>query len=141
MPAPAAHPPIPQSRYRLTRQADDAVRRMSGALARQGAGAHPIFAFLGALGGLPQPIKELSESLGLDFAAGPVLAGCRITLHAPLQIDRDYTVEAKVAGLERRPSRAYGAADHLHLAVALTEGGTPASEIALHIVFPAPEAQ
>jgi hypothetical protein len=131
-----AYPAIEPGSFDLFAARDDAVRRMSGAPARTDDRAHPIFAFVGALGGLPQPIKELSEGLGLAFADGPVLARCQIALARPLLIDRIYRVNARVEAIERKPSRRYGHADHLHLAIALADD-TPFSEIALHIIFPA----
>ncbi|MEC7761971.1 MAG: hypothetical protein VX874_08715 [Pseudomonadota bacterium] len=131
-----AYPALAPGKFDLSAARDDAVRRMSGAPARTDDRAHPIFAFVGALGGLPMPIKDLSESLGLDFAGGPVLARCQIALTRPLLVDRTYRVTARVAAIERKPSRRYGHADHLHLAIALADD-TPFTEIALHIIFPA----
>ncbi|MAM61291.1 hypothetical protein [Maritimibacter sp. UBA3975] len=131
--------PLPPGEFHLTPERDDRVRQMSGAPARLGARAHPIFAFVGALGGLPMPIKALSESLGLAFDQGPVLAGCVIDLTRPLEVGRRYTVAGRVEGITRKPSRRFGHADHLHLAIALGDGA-PFTEIRLHIIFPAAEA-
>lgn len=135
----AAHDPLPPGHFDLTAERDDRVRRMSGAPARQDNRAHPIFAFVGALGGLPLPIKALSESLGLAFDRGPVLAGCVIDLARPLEVGRRYSVAGRIEDIKRKPSRRFGAADHLHLAIALADG-VPFTEIRLHIIFPAAEA-
>jgi hypothetical protein len=131
-----AYPVIAPGSFDLSAARDDSVRRMSGAPSRTGDRAHPIFAFVGALGGLPEPIKDLSESLGLAFANGPVLARCQIALARPLLVNRTYRVTARVEAIERKPSRRFGHADHLHLVIALADD-TPFTEIALHIIFPA----
>ncbi|MBV0911061.1 hypothetical protein [Anianabacter salinae] len=133
------HESLPLGRFDLTPERDDLVRRMSGAPVRLDMRAHPIFAFVGALGGLPLPIKDLSEGLGLAFDKGPVLAGCRIDITRPLEVARSYAVAARVEGIERKPSRRFGWADHLHLAIALSDSA-PFTDIRLHIIFPATEA-
>ncbi|WP_138424394.1 hypothetical protein [Maritimibacter alexandrii] len=133
------YPTLAVGSFDLTGTRDDHVRRMSRAPARTDARAHPIFAFVGALGGLPLPIKDLSTSLGLDFDAGPVLARCQIAVARPLLVDRVYTVTPQIDRIERKPSRRYGHADHLHLKIALDDD-TPFTTIALHIIFPAEDA-
>lgn len=135
----AGHTLIAPGRFDLTPSRDDLVRRMSGAPERQDERAHPIFAFVGALGGLPLPIKALSEDLGLAFKAGPVLAQCEIDLFRPLEVGRSYAMDARIARIDRKASRRFGQADHLHLAISLSDGRA-FCETRLHIIFPAPEA-
>ena len=127
---------IPPGHYALTEAMDDRVRAMARAPARRGDRAHPIFAFVGALGGLGLRIADLSRALGLDFDAGPVLARCRLDYDAPLRVGQDYAVRAEVERIERKPSRAYGSADHLHLSIRLVQAA-PVSRARLHIIFPA----
>lgn len=134
------YPTIPIGSFDLKSTRDDRVRRMSDAPPRTDARAHPIFNLIAALGGLPVPIKELSENLGLAFAAGPVLARCQFGIARPLLVDRHYTVAARVDRIERKPSRTFGQADHLHLGFALTDD-TPFSTVALHIIFPVQDAK
>jgi hypothetical protein len=132
--------PVPHGRYRLTAALDDRLRALTGAPARGAAqAAHPVFAFVMALGGMGLCIADLAEALDLDFGAGPVLAACSLDYHTPLQVGRDYDVAARVAGLSRKPSRRFGAADHLHLAIVLAHEGQPYAQARLHIVFPASE--
>ena len=75
---------IPDGRFAITEAMDDRVRDMARAPDRQGVRAHPIFAFVGALGGMGMKIADLSEALGLAFHKGPVLARCRLDYDAPL---------------------------------------------------------
>lgn len=131
---------IPSGRYHLAAALDDSMRVATGAAARApGNQAHPIFAFVMALGGMGLRIAEISDRLGLNFGAGPVLAGCRIDYHAALITDRDYDVGARVAKLERKASRRFGAADHLHLQITIARNGTACADTRLHIIFPAIE--
>lgn len=128
---------IPAGRFDLTPQMDDEVRRMAGAPARTDDRAHPIFAFVGALGGLGLKIADLSGALGLDFGSGPVLARCRLDFAAPLTVGQSYDVAAEVEALERKPSRTFGHADHLHLSIRLSSDNQPRSHARLHIIYPA----
>ncbi|SPJ25398.1 hypothetical protein [Palleronia abyssalis] len=136
--APKVGETLPAGRFDLTAARDDLVRRMSDAPARSDQRAHPIFAFVGALGGLPLPIADLSTGLGLAFADGPVLARCQIDATRPLEVGRCYTVTARILDIQRKPSRRFGQADHLHLAITLSDGA-PFTETRLHIIFPATE--
>ncbi|MCL7466141.1 hypothetical protein [Phaeovulum sp. NW3] len=130
---------IPDGRYLLSAGMDDLVRRMAQAPARTDQRAHPIFAFVAALGGLGLKIADLSAALGLAFERGPVLARCRIGYNAPLLVDRHYDVRADIEALERKPSRTFGAADHLHLSIRLSDD-YPRSQTRLHIIYPADRA-
>jgi hypothetical protein len=131
---------IPPGRYSLTAGLDDRLRALTNASVRGADGAaHPIFAFVIALGGMGLRIADLSERLGLAFGAGPVLAGCTLDYHAPMLVGRDYDVTTRIEGLERKPSRRFGAADHLRLHIALSCTGVNCAETRLHIIYPAPE--
>jgi len=128
---------IPDGHYRLDAALDDRLRAITGAPPRGPDGrAHPIFAFVMALGGMGLRIADLSQRLGLNFGAGPVLAGCKMDYRAALLTGHDYAVAARIEALERKPSRRFGTADHLRLCIALSRGGTPCAETRLHIIFP-----
>ena len=126
---------IPEGRFVLTPATDDRVRQMAGAPPRQGDAAHPVFAFVGALGGLGLRIADLSRALGLDFDAGPVLARSRLDYDAPLRVGESYRVTALVEEITRKPSRVFGQADHLHLAISLSQS-VLVTRARLHMVFP-----
>jgi hypothetical protein len=130
---------IPNGRYTLAAALDDRLRALTQAPPRGPDGAaHPAFAFVIALGGMGLRIAAVSDRLGLAFGAGPVLAACRIDTHAALRVGRDYDVGARVESLERKPSRRFGAADHLRLHIELRHAGTLCAETRLHIIFPSP---
>jgi hypothetical protein len=126
---------IPQGQFSLTSRMDDRVRQLSGAAPRVGDVAFPIFAFVGALGGMGWKIIDVAAALGLDFGRGPVLARSRLSFARPLLVDRTYAVEAWVETVDRKPSRTYGTADHVHLTARLSTDEAH-STARLHIVFP-----
>lgn len=130
---------IPVGRYLLDPALDDRLRAFNGVAPREGDTAHPVFAFVMALGGMGLSIRELSDQLGLAFGDGPVLAGCVLEYHSTLRVGARYDVAAEVAELLRKPSRRFGAADHLHLHIRLSQAGRACAEARLHIIFPAPE--
>lgn len=130
---------IPEGRFILTPAMDDRVRQMAGADPREGDFAHPVFAFVGALGGLGLRIADLSRALGLDFDAGPVLARSRLDYDDRLRVGESYRVTAEVEAITRKPSRVFGKADHLHLAITLTQEA-PVTRARLHMVFPVRDA-
>lgn len=105
--------------YHLSAALDDRVRALSDAPLRQGDAAHPIFAYIGALGGLPEPIGDWSRRLGLGFDLGPVLGACTIDYPGDLRVDLIYRVDAEVTAITRKPSRRFGQADHAAFVIAL----------------------
>src|SRR5690606_42081397 len=102
--------------------------------------AHPVFAYLGALNGLPRPIGDVSRSLGLAFDHGPVLGACVMRFPGRLRVGRGYDVRGEVTGITRKPSRRFGRADHAAFVIALCEGDSAASILEFTMVTPVVEA-
>lgn len=127
---------LPVGQYRITSAIDDMIRATSHAPDRIGDAAHPIMAFVAALGGLGAPIADVCVMLGSSISVGPLLASCTIRYDRPLRIDRSYAIHALLAGLIRKPSRAYGAADHAQLVIGLEQDGVRDAEVALTWVLP-----
>lgn len=126
---------IPQGQYEITSRLDDRVRALARAKPRINQIAFPIFALVGALGGMGFRIIDVADALGLAFSRGPVLARSQLSFSAPLLVDRVYAVDAAVDALVSKPSRTYGTADHLHLAIKLSTERLH-STARFHIVFP-----
>lgn len=135
--ASSAFPAIPPGCYRLDAALDDRLRVASAAPAR-GAGreAHPGFAFVLALGGMGLKVGEICELLGLSLASGPLLGTCRIRYHRALEIERSYDVQGCVAGLMRKASRRFGAADHVTLRIAVAADGMPFVDVEFTMIVP-----
>ncbi|MFS0735669.1 hypothetical protein ABC347_01350 [Sphingomonas sp. 1P06PA] len=127
---------LPVGQYRIDGDTDAMVRTTSHAPDRIGDAAHPIMAFVAALGGLGAPIADVCVMLGSSISVGPLLASCTIQYDRPLRIDLTYEVHAMLTGLIRKPSRAYGAADHAKLVIRLERDGMRDAEVALTWVLP-----
>ena len=128
---------IPLGRFHLSASLDDAIRTSCAAPARRGVEAHPVFAFIAALGGMGARVGDVCRSLGLAFDKGAVLGRCRIDYDAPLTVDRDYDVAAEVLSLERKSSRRFGAADHLTLGMTVSATGRGHARVQLTTIMPA----
>jgi hypothetical protein len=128
---------LPLGSFALTTALDDRVRKSCAASPRStGVLAHPIFAFVAGLGGMGLPIAEAIERCGGSIDSGPVLAGCEIAIDKPLEVDRTYDVASRIAEYVRKPSRRYGAADHLLLRFELAAQGERFAELVLRIIVP-----
>lgn len=129
---------IPQGCFHLSAGLDDAIRQSCAAPARKGVEAHPIFAFVAALGGMGSRVADVCRGLGLAFDDGAVLGRCRIDYDAPLIVDTHYDVDTRVVALERKASRRFGAADHLTLGMTVSAVGRPHARVQLTTIMPAP---
>jgi hypothetical protein len=127
---------LPTGRYALTAATDDAIRGGCGAPARVGQAAHPIMAFIAAVGGLGASVAEVCRLCGSSVDVGPVLASCAIRYPREMRIDQEYRVEARLADVARKPSHRFGAADHARLEIALMQGEDIHAEVSLHWILP-----
>jgi hypothetical protein len=128
--------PLPEGRYFIATAVDAAIRRSSGGLAAQKGRAHPVFAFLAALGGMGISIAELCKMCGASIDDGPVLARCRIRYHCPLRLEHSYVVDGIIVSQMRKPSRRFGAADHIGLELNLRDDKGLCAEIAITMIMP-----
>ncbi len=122
--------------YDLSAELDDRVRQLCGGPRRSGDLAHPIHAYLGALGGMETPIGDFSRQLGLAFDAGPVLGQCRMTYPGRLCVGRRFDVDTRIVDLTRKPSRRFGTADHLTLEITLSHERQAASVLQFKMITP-----
>lgn len=140
---PAATPiTIPRGQYRLDRALDDGIRAAARAPARASDDrrAHPIFAFLAALGGMGVPVAELCRMCGSSIDDGPVLARTSIDHGPPMEVDRDYVVGGEVSAITRKPSRRFGQADHVDIRLHVESDGRRFADVTLSWIMPRPEA-
>lgn len=128
--------------YDLTAALDDKVRLLSHAPPRIGDQAHPIHAYVGALGGMNIPIGDFSRALGLAFDHGPVLGKCTLSFPGRLRVGQRYKVTPRVISQKRKPSRRFGQADHLLMEITLADREGPASSLEFSMITPvAPHAK
>lgn len=110
---------IPTGSYRIDAALDRRIRESTRAPGGDGGLAHPIFAFVAALGGLGVPVADICRMCGSSIEAGPLLAQCAIRYRRALVLDRLYAVSGAIVGRTTKPSRRFGSAEHvsLHLCV------------------------
>jgi hypothetical protein len=77
--------------------------------------AHPLSAWVIAMGGNGISIGEFFERAGVPMQDGPMLGACDLELHAPIDIETEYTVTGKVADLVEKTGRKLGRFDVLTL--------------------------
>lgn len=136
--SPAIGTVLSRGRYLIDAAADARLRRLAGAGPAKGSEAHPGFALAVALGGAGVPVRALFEACGLGFESGPVLGRCRVEWDRPLAIGRSYAIEASLAGLTRKRSRRFGAADHLVLAFAISDDAGRCARVETTTIVPVP---
>lgn len=111
---------LPDGCYHLSSVMDDALRGTSDAPPRGAGGhAHPVFAFVVALGGLGIDIATICARLDLPFNTGAMLGRCCIRYDRPLLVDSSYEISGHVVSITRKPSRRFTAADHVRLAIVI----------------------
>ncbi len=138
----AARPPsfpltLPRGSFALDAAIDDRLRLNSGATPRSGSAAHPIFGFVAALGGSGLSVAEILDRCGHSIDDGPVLAACEIDWDRTLQVGSVYQVDGEVSAMRRKPSRRFGAADHLHLCFTVLHEDETFARVRLHMIIPA----
>ena len=131
---------LPTGHFLLSGEVDDEIRAISGGPARDGAVAHPVFAFVAGIGGMGVPVAEAIARGGCSIEAGPLLASCAIALHRPMRVGVSYQVEAMIADKARKSSRRFGAADHLLFKLELSSDGTKYVDLELRMIVPAGRA-
>lgn len=127
---------VPTGRFRLSSEQDALIRQTSGGAGGDGIDAHPVFGFVAAIGGLGMPIGDLFAQCGGSIEAGPLLAACDLRFARPLKVGITYQVDGMVETVVRKPSRRFGAADHLRLRIDVRDGDTAYSSLTLTIVMP-----
>lgn len=127
---------IPTGTYGLTPELDDEIRRTCAAPARIANEAHPIMAFIIAVGGMGRCIGDICRELSLAFDRGAVLGRCRIDYSTPIQVGVDYIVDAEVVSLVQKASRRFGKADHLTLRMTLRSALAMHAQVELTTIMP-----
>lgn len=135
-PSPAYPMAIPPGHFRLSAEADKMIRQTSFSAEAWEDEAHPVFGLVAAIGGIGIPIGEVFASCGGAIDQGPLLASCVLHFARPLKIGITYQVNGTVESVTRKPSRRFGAADHLRLCIDVRDGDTPYSRLTLTVVMP-----
>lgn len=133
-------PELEPGTFLITSGMDDRARASCKALPRADGNAHPIFAFIAALGGMGTSIAALCELCGSSIEAGPVLASTRIRWLAPMPVDSEYGVEARIVDTVAKQSRRFGKAIHARIRFTVLHGETECAEVDIHMILPERES-
>lgn len=133
LPVPA---PIETGSFSLTPEDNAMIAASSGGNPSTDGTAHPIFAFIAAVGGLGVPIGDLLARHGGSIAAGPLLGRCAIRFERPLKVGLTYQVSGEVENVVRKTSRRFGETDHFTLRIDVRSGGQHYSSLMLTIIVP-----
>ena len=99
--------------------------------------AHPLSAWVIALGGCGVSIGDMFEAAGVPMEDGPMLGGCHLELERPLQIETEYTVRATITDLQEKSGRKLGRFGIMTLRIELAEpDGTPAAACTAAMILP-----
>jgi hypothetical protein len=88
--------------------------------------AHPIYFYIATQVGMGQTVAGLCTVCEFNVDDGPMMAGSKVTLQAPLRTGIAYQVTGEIMSLIRKPSRKFGVMDMLEYVLRLSlPDGTP----------------
>ncbi|RMF11119.1 MAG: hypothetical protein D6763_04070 [Alphaproteobacteria bacterium] len=123
---------IPSGRYRITREINNAVCRLSRLPETSGPVANPLLFSVASLAGLGISIEDLCKLCDFDYRDAPMIGGCRVVFSRPLKVEETYEVQAELLSLERKIGKRTGVMDLLKFNVILVETG---GEVACTITY------
>jgi hypothetical protein len=106
---------LPSGTYRLGAQRHAKLVRALGGAAPADGSAHPLAAWLIAMGGIGFGIGELFAAAGVPLQDGPMLGACKLELQRPLDVETTYEVSGRIAALQQKTGRKLGRFDVLTL--------------------------
>lgn len=77
--------------------------------------AHPLAAWVIAMGGCGVSIGELFEAAGVAMEDGPMLGACDLELHDAVAVETEYTVAGEITNLVEKNGRKLGRFDVLSI--------------------------
>jgi hypothetical protein len=103
--------------------------------------AHPLSAWVIAMGGCGIGIGELFEAAGVPMEDGPMLGACEVELLRPLGIETPYTVSARIESLVEKSGRKLGRFDVMSIRMEVAEpSGELAATCTPSMILPRPGA-
>jgi hypothetical protein len=83
--------------------------------------AHPLCAWVIAMGGCGIGIGELFEAAGVEMEDGPMLGSCDLELLRPIGVESTYTVAGTIESLVEKSGRKLGRFDILRVRLEVSE--------------------
>ena len=127
---------FPGGRYRITAAENAALCEAIGAQSFDDGRAHPIFYYIAGQVGMGMSVGELLALCDFDVADGPMMVSSAVAFEQDLRVEEDYEVSGEIASLVRRPSRTFGAVDHLAFSLTLALDGRPVARMDSGWVLP-----
>jgi hypothetical protein len=118
---------LPGGRYALGAERHSRLLGALGGEPPADGSAHPLCAWVIAMGGCGVGIGELFEAAGVPMEDGPMLGSCELELRRPLGVETTYTVAGTIESLEEKSGRKLGRFDVLRIRLEVSE---PSGELA-----------
>ncbi len=130
---------LPAGSYRLGADRHDQLVAALGGVAPQDGSAHPLAAWVIAMGGIGVSIEALFAAAGVAMEDGPMLGACELALERSLSTTTTYAVTGEVSAIEEKSGRRLGRFDVMTLRLYVTEPqGAPAATCTCSMILPRP---
>jgi len=128
---------LPGGSYRLGADRHDRLVAALGGRAPSDGSAHPLAAWVIAMGGSGVTIEALFAVAGVAMEAGPMLGACDLDLRRPLGIETSYVVRGRILGVEEKTGRRLGRFDVLLIRLGVQEpDGAQVAACGLSMILP-----
>jgi hypothetical protein len=134
---PLSGTPLPGGGYRFDERRQAQVLDVLGGVAPADGSAHPLAAWVIAMGGAGVSIEELFAREGVAMEDGPMLGGHGFVLHRPLRIPEDYAVQGAIVSVEEKAGRRRGAFGVMTVRFEVADAaGEPAASCSMRMILP-----
>jgi len=127
---------LPDGDYVLGSERHDQLVEALGGIAPADGSAHPLAAWVIALGGIGIGIGDLFAAAGVAMEDGPMLGACELTLRRPLDVGTRYAVSGTITDLQAKTGRKLGRFDVLTIRLDVTDGDTTAATCTCSMILP-----
>ncbi len=128
---------LPGGTYRLGADRHDRLVAALGGGAPADGSAHPLAAWLIAMGGSGVSLADLFAAAGVPMETGPMLGACELELARPLGIETPYAVRGGILDVEAKTGRRLGRFDVLRIRLEVREpDGAAAAACIVSMILP-----
>jgi hypothetical protein len=112
---------LPGGTYALGEQRHAKLLSALGTDTPEDGSAHPLCAWVIAMGGCGISIGDLFEAAGVPMEDGPMLGSCDLELIKPIGVETTYTVTGTIEALVEKTGRKFGRFDVLTVRLEVSE--------------------
>jgi hypothetical protein len=128
--------PLPPGTYRLGAERHDKLLAALGSDAPRDGSAHPLAAWLVAMGGIGMSIAELFAAAGVPLEDGPMLGSAHLAQERPLAVESIYSVTGQVTDLVEKTGRKLGRFDVLTIRLDVADADAHAAQLTCSMILP-----